>query len=178
MKVGSIIQVKSFSEYTVKVPLDEGDGYVPASKVPSGTYVNIRSGQGSIIGIVTGVRHDIKEEYLPFMSGEKQEIFMPYANDFRSSYLVICGIGNVQGHSVSQRLTFAPVVNDVVETMDNDSIRAFHTSNGKPGFTYYKKLSSEMDSDAICCAIDRLAESMPEYRPILMALKKYTESRA
>jgi hypothetical protein len=178
MKVGSIIQVKSFSEYTVKVPQEEGDGYVPASRVPAGTYVNIKSGQGSIVGIVTGVRHDIKEEYLPFLSEEKHEIFTPYANDFRSSYLVICGIGNVQGGKVSQSLTFAPVVNDVVEMMDDDRIRAFHLSNGKPSFSYYKKISSEIEADTLCCAIDRVADSMPECKPMLMALKKYTECRA
>ncbi len=177
MKVGSVVQVKSFSEYVIRVPLEEGDGYVPASRVPAGTYVNIRSGQGHIVGIVTGIRHDVKEEYLPFLSEEKQEIFTPYANDFRSSYLVIYGIGNVQGSKVTQNLTFAPVVNDVVETMDNDRIRTFHLSNGKPSFSYYKKVSSEIDGDTLCSAIDKVADSMPECKPMLMALKKYTECK-
>ena len=177
MKVGSVVQVKSFSEYVVKVPLEEGDGYVPASKVPAGTYVSIRSSQGQIVGIVTGVRHDVKEEYLPFLSEEKQEIFTPYANDFRSSYLMIRGIGNVLAGKALQNLAFAPVVNDVAELMDNDGIRAFHSQNGKPSFTYYRRISSDIDADTLCCAIDRVSESMPECRPLLTALKKYTECR-
>lgn len=178
MKVGSVVQVKSFSEYVIKVPLEGGDGYVPAAKVPSGTYVSIRSGQGKIVGIITGVRHDVKEEYLPFLSEEKQDIFTPYANDFKSSYLMVYGIGHIQEGKVSQSLTFAPVVNDVAELMDSDGIRAFHILNGKPGFSYYRRISSEVDADTLCSAIDRVSESMPECRPLLAALKKYTECRS
>jgi hypothetical protein len=177
MKVGSIVQVSSFSEYTVKVPLEENDGYVPASGVPAGTYVSIRSAHGTIVGIVTGIRHEIKEEYLPFLSGQKQDIFAPYVNDYRSSYLIIRGIGNIQNNIASQSLTFAPVVNDVAEVMDGDSIKAFHCSDGKPSFSYYKKISSDIDADTVCCAIDHIAEAMPECKPMLAALKKYTECR-
>ena len=177
MKVGSVVQVKSFSEYVVKVPLEEGDGYVSASKIPAGTYVAIRSSQGQTVGIVTGVRHDVKEEYLPFLSEEKQEIFTPYANDFRSSYLIIRGIGNIQAAKPLQSLMFAPVVNDVAELMDNDDIRAFHSQNGKPSFTYYRRIASDIDADTLCGAMDRVSESMPECKPLITALKKYTECR-
>lgn len=177
MKVGSIVQVRSFSEYMVKVPLEKNDGYVPASMIPAGTYVSIKSAHGQVIGIVTGIKHDIKEEYLPFLSEEKQEVFAPYVNDFRSSYLVVRGVGNVQNNKASQSLAFAPVVNDMVETMDKESIRAFHFFNGKHSFSYYKKLSSEVDAATLCCAIDHLADAMPECRPMLAALKKYTERK-
>ena len=178
MKVGSVVQVKSFSEYVIKVPLEEGDGYVPASKVQAGTYVTIKSSQGKVVGIVKDVRHDVKEEYLPFLSGEKQEIFTPYSNDFRSSYLIIQGIGNIQVDKAVQSLEFAPIVNDVVELMSSDGIRAFHSINGKPSFTYYRKIASEVDADTLCRAIDRLSESMPECKPLLMAMKKYTECKS
>jgi|GEM_PF-4656761 len=176
MKVGSIIQVRSFTEYMAKVPLEEGDGYVPASRVPAGTYVKIKTGQGQVVGIVTCIRHDIKEEYLPFLSENKQDIFVPYANDFRSSYLVIWGIGNIQGGKTLQTLTFAPVVNDVAEIMDKEDIRAFHYPNGRPSFSYYKRISSELDPGTVCSAIDLVADSIPECKPMLIALKKYTES--
>jgi hypothetical protein len=178
LKVGSVVQVKSFSEYVVKVPLEEGDGYVSASKVPAGTYVTIRSGQGHIVGIVTGVRHDVKEEYLPFLSEEKQEIFTPYSNDFRSSYLLIQGIGNVRDGKALQSLDFAPIVNDTVELMSNDGIRAFHMPNGRPSFSYYRKLSSVLEADTLCCAIDHVAMAVPECKPLLGALKKHTENKA
>jgi hypothetical protein len=178
LKVGSIVQVRSFSEYTVKVPLDENDGYVPASKVPAGTYVSIRSTSGAVVGIVTNVQHDIKEEYLPFLSDEKQDVFVPYINDYRSSYLAIRGIGNVQDDKASQSLSFAPAVNDVVDIMDKDEIRAFHLFNGKPSFSYYKKISSEIDAATLCHAIDHVAEAVPECRPMLAVLKKYTECKA
>ena len=162
MKVGSIVQVKSFSEYTVKVPAEENDGYVPASKVPAGTFVSIRTAQGSVVGIVTGVQHEIREDVLPFLSEEKQEVFAPYMNDYRSSYLVIYGIGNMQGTRPVQSLAFAPVVNDVVELMSREDIRAFHTPGGRPSFSYYRKLSSALDPDTLCCAIDRVSEAVPE----------------
>lgn len=178
MKVGTVIQVRSFSEYLVKAPLEECDGYVAASSVPVGTYVSIKSAQGSIIGIVTGVQHDIKEEYLPFLSEEKREVFIPYVNDYRSSYLIIKGIGNVQDGKAFQSLSFAPMVNDVAEMMSRDSVRAFHMPNGKPSFSYYRKLSSGLDPAIMSAIIDRLAEAIPESRPMLASLKKYTERQA
>ncbi len=178
MKVGSIVQVRSFSEYTVKVPLEENDGYVPVSMVPAGAYVSIGSAPGRVIGIVTGVRHDIKEEYLPFLPGEKQDVFVPYVNDFRNSYLDVVGVGNVQNDKVLQRLDFAPAVNDVVEVMDADALRAFHMPGGRPGFSYYKNISSRIDPAILCLAMDRIAEALPEGRPMLAALKKYTERKA
>lgn len=178
MKVGSIVQVRSFSEYTVKIPLEENDGYVPVSMVPAGTYVSIRSALGLVVGIVTGVRHDIKEEYLPYLSEQKQEVFVPYVNDFRNSYLDITGIGNVQSDKASQNLSYAPAVNDVVELMDKDAIRAFHMPGGKPGFSYYKSVSSKLDPAIMCLAIDWVSESLPECRPMLAAIKKYTERKA
>ncbi len=178
MKVGSIVQVRSFSEYTVKIPLEENEGYMPISEIPAGTYVAIKSAPGQIVGLVTGVRHEIKEEYLPFLSEEKQEVFRPYINDYRSSYLDIKGIGNLQKNKVSQSLTFAPLVNDVVEIMDMNAIKAFHIPGNKPSFSYYKKISSEIDADTLCHAIDQIMESIPEYRPMLVALKKYTERKA
>lgn len=177
MKVGSIVQVRSFSEYTVKVPLEEDDGYVPVSRIPAGTFVTIRSAPGHVIGIVTGVKHDIKEEFLPFLSGEKQEAFVPYVNDYRSSYIVVKGIGNVRDNKATQSLAFAPVVNDVVEIMDKENIRAFHLSGGKPSFSYYHRVSSEIDPATLCCAIDQAAGALPECRPMLAALKKYTERK-
>ncbi|HTX43956.1 MAG TPA: hypothetical protein VMC61_04445 [Methanocella sp.] len=178
MKVGSIVQVRSFSDYTAKVPLEENDGYVPAGKVPTGTYVSIRTAQGTVVGIVTGVQHEIKEDVLPFLSEEKREVFTPYVNDYRSSYLAIYGIGNLYDGKVLQGLTFAPLVNDVVELMDNESIRAFHTPGGRPSFSYYRKLSSALDAETLCCAMDHVARAVPECKPMLSALKKHTESKA
>lgn len=178
MKVGTVIQVKSFSEYIVKAPLEECDGYVAASCIPAGTYVSVKSAQGSVIGIVAGVQHDIKEEYLPFISEEKREVFIPYVNDYRSSYLMIKGIGNIKDGKAIQSLAFAPVVNDVAEIMDRDGIRAFHMPDGRPSFSYYRKLSSSLEPAIVSVVIDRLAEAIPESRAMLDALKKYTERQA
>ena len=177
MKVGAIVQVKSFCEYVVKVPLEADDGYVPVSRIPAGAYVSIRSNDGYVVGIVTDVRHSIKEDYLPFLSQEKQDIFMPYASDYRSSYLVIRGIGNEHEGTVAQSLTFAPEVNDPVQTMEKDDIKNFHMQDGRPNFSYYKKISMSVDAAAICGAIDMLAESMPECKQMLKALKKHTEAK-
>jgi len=178
LKVGSIVQVKSFSDYVVKVPLEEGDGYVHAAKIPAGTYVSIRTAQGLVVGIVTSVQHEIKEDVLPFLSEEKQEVFAPYVNDYRSSYLAIRGIGNVQGTRVLHSLDYAPTVNDCVELMDREGIRTFHMPGGKASFSYYRKLSSALDPDTLCCVIDNVALAVPECKPMLSALRKHTENKA
>lgn len=178
MKVGSVVQVKSFCDYVVKVPLEADDGYVPVSRIPAGTYVMIRSKEGIVVGIVTDVLHNIKEDYLPFLSQEKQDIFMPYASDYRSSYLVVKGIGNEHGQQISHRLSFAPGVNDPVETMEVEEIRTFHILDGRPSFGYYKKISLDVDATALCGAIDALSGSMPECKQMLKALRKYTEEHA
>ncbi len=177
MKVGSIVQVKSFCDYIVKVPLEADDGYVPVSRIPAGTYVSVRSKDGYIIGIVIDVLHTVKEDYLPFMSQEKQEIFMPYASDYRSSYLIIKGVGNMQNGKSIQQLEFAPEVNDPVDMMTKEAIREFHLHDGKPSFTYYKTISMSVQATAICGAIKVLADSMPECQSMLKALKKYTEGK-
>lgn len=178
MKVGSIVQVKSFCDYVVKVPLEADEGYMPVSRIPAGTYVSIRSKDGYIVGIITDVLHMVKEDYLPFMSQEKQEIFMPYASDYRSSYLIIKGVGNMQSGRSIQQLTFAPEVNDPVDIMTKDAIREFHLHDGRPCFTYYRKLLTSVQATALCGAIDALTDSMPECKSMLKALKKYTEGKA
>lgn len=179
MKVGSVAQVKSFSDYIIKVPIESDEGYIPVSKIPLGSYVIIESCEGGVVGIVTDVLHSIKEDYLPYLSEEKQEVFLPYATDFRSSYLKVKGIGNMQNGVPCQELIFAPRINDTVKLMEARDIRAFHIINGgKAGFTYYKRLSETIDPVVFCEAIGRVADSMPECGPILRALKKYTENKA
>ena len=160
------------------MPLEADDGYVPVSRIPAGAYVMIRSKDGYVVGIVTDVRHSIKEDYLPFLAQEKQDIFMPYASDYRSSYLVIRGIGNEHDGKVAQSLTFAPEVNDPVQMMETNDIRMFHIQDGRPSFSYYKKISKSVDRTAVCGAIDVLSDSMPECKQMLKALKKYTEDKA
>ncbi|MCD1295211.1 hypothetical protein CUJ83_09395 [Methanocella sp. CWC-04] len=178
MKVGSVVQVKSFSDYVVKVPVDTDEGYIPVSKVTAGTYVSVSSDDGEIIGIVTDVLHSVKEDYLPFMAGDKQDIFIPYTSDYRNSYLLIKGIGNIQEGNASHSLVFAPRINDPVRIMETAEIRAFHTSgDGKPTFSYYRKLSTSMDPEIVTGAIDRVACAMPECLPLLKALKKHTENQ-
>ena len=178
MKVGTVIQVRSFSEYLVKAPLEECDGYQAVSCIPAGTFLSIGSARGSVIGIVAGIQHDIKEEYLPYISEEKREIFIPYVNDYKSSYLMIKGIGNIKDGKAIQRLAFAPVVNDVAEVMGSEDIRAFHMPGGRPSFSYYRKLSSSLDPSIMSAVIDRLSEAIPESRAMLAALKKYMERQS
>ena len=176
MKLGSIIQVRSFCDYIVKVPIDSGNGYVPVSGIRTGTYVAIQSTPGMVVGIVTDVIHSIKEDYLPYLPEEKQEVFLPYVTDFRSSYLIIKGIGNVTGNVNSHDLSFAPGINDPVRMMDDREIRDFHyNGNGSPGFSYYRRLSASIDPAVVSATIDRLIQSMPECKSMLMALKNYTE---
>lgn len=177
MRVGSIVHVRSFSEYAARVPLEEGDGYVPASRVPAGTFVAVQSSHGTVVGLVTGIQHAIREEFLPFLSGEKQEFFTPYANDYRTSYMAIYGIGSIRGNEIRHSLDAAPLVNDPVELMETAEIRKFHTPDGKPSVSYYRRIYPKVDADALCGALDQVALAVPESRQMLAALKKHAENR-
>ena len=177
MKVGSIVEVKSFCDYKVKVPQDSEDGYIPISRIPAGTFVSITSEEGSVIGIVRDVSHNVKEEYLPFLSQEKQDVFLPYAADFRNSYLDVIGIGNLRDDKPNQSLEFAPRVNDPVEVMEKEAVRNFHMHNGKPCFYYYKKIAATANAETVCGAINELSRNMPECEHMLKALRKYTERK-
>ncbi|OPY30269.1 MAG: hypothetical protein A4E28_00384 [Methanocella sp. PtaU1.Bin125] len=177
MKIGSVVQVRTFSEYVVRTPVDRNDGYVPASGIAPGTYVSIKAQEGRVIGIVTNAIHSVKEDYLPYLPEGKQEVFLPYATDYRSSYLVVTGIGNVQEAGPAYELRFTPGINDLAEVMEPEEIRAFHLCDGKASFAYYRRLSQAVDPATLICAIDNAARAMPECAPMLKALKRLTEKK-
>lgn len=177
MKVGSIVQVRTFSEYVVKTPVDRSDGYMAASSVPPGTYVEIKASEGKVVGIVTNVLHSVKEDYLPYLPEGKQEVFLPYATDYRSSYLVITGIGNLVDGKPAHELAFTPGINDLAETMEREDIKNFHLQGGKASFAYYRRLQKSLDPAILASAIDCAIKAMPECSPMLKALKKLTEKK-
>jgi len=178
LKIGSVVQVRSFAEYVVRVPVDSDSGYVPASSLGIGSYVSIKSSQGSVIGIISDIMHNVKEDVLPYLPQEKQEVFVPYMADFRSSYVVVTGVGCMTGSAPSHAIVFTPAINDVTELMDPAEIKAFHqTGDGKTSFAYYKKLTQSTNSTVASSAIDKACEAMPECSGMLKALKKFTENR-
>jgi hypothetical protein len=177
MKVGTIVQVRAFSEYVVKTPVDRNDGYVAVSSVPPGTYIQIHAGEGKVVGIVTNVLHSVKEEYLPYLPEGKQEVFLPYATDYRSSYLIITGLGNLVDGKPIHELAFTPGINDLAEIMEREDIKAFHLRDGKASFAYYRRLQQSVDPAIIASAIDCATKAMPECSPMLKALKKLTEKK-
>jgi hypothetical protein len=177
MKVGSIVQVRTFSEYVVKTPVDLNDGYLAASGIPPGTYVSVASREGKVVGIVTNVLHSVKEDYLPYLPEGKQEVFLPYATDYRSSYLIITGLGNIVDGKASHELIFTPGINDLTETMEHEDIKAFHMKDGKASFAYYRRLQQSVEPAIVASAIDCAAKAMPECSPMLKALKKLTEKK-
>jgi len=177
MKIGSVVQVRSFAEYVVRVPVEADSGYVPASSLGVGSYVAIKSAQCSVIGVISDVLHNVKEELLPYLPSEKQEIFTPYLADFRSSYVVVTGVGSMTCGRPSHTVTCTPAINDVAELMEPQEIREFHTENGKLGFGYYWKLMQSANPSVAICSLNRVMESMPECSAMLRAMKKYTENR-
>jgi hypothetical protein len=177
MKIGSIVQVRTFSQYVVKTPVDLNDGYLAASVIPPGTYVSVIGRDGKVVGIVTNVLHSVKEEYLPYLPEGKQEVFLPYATDYRSSYLIITGIGNFIDGKPSHKLTFTPDINDLAERMEPEDIRAFHLQGGKASFAYYRQLQLSVEPAIVASAIDCAMSAMPECSPMLKALKKLTEKK-
>ncbi len=177
MKIGSIVQVRTFSEYVIKTPVDRNDGYLDVSCIPPGTYVSITTRDGRVVGIVTNVLHSVKEEYLPYLPEGKQEVFLPYATDYRSSYLIVIGIGNFVDDKPSYELAFTPGINDLAEKMETEDVRAFHVHDGKASFAYYRKLQQSVDPAIAAGAIDCAMRAMPECTPMLKALKKMTEKK-
>jgi hypothetical protein len=177
MKIGSIMQVRTFSEYVVKTPVDLNDGYLAASCIPPGTYVSITATDGKVVGIVTNVLHSVKEDYLPYLPEGKQEVFLPYATDYRSSYLIITGIGNFVEGKPTHELAFTPGINDLAETMEREDIKAFHLRDGKASFAYYRRLQQSVNPAIVASAIDCAVKAMPECSPMLKALKKLTEKK-
>ncbi|HUL62500.1 MAG TPA: hypothetical protein VLT35_05510 [Methanocella sp.] len=177
MKVGSVVQVRTFSEYVIKTPVDRNDGYVAASSVPPGTYVSIKASEGEVVGIVTNVLHSVKEDYLPYLPEGKQEVFLPYATDYRSSYLIVTGIGSLARGRPSHELAFAPGINDLAETMEPEEIKAFHLRDGRASFAYYRRLQKSVDPATLASAIDCAIRAMPDCAPMLKALKKLTERK-
>ena len=177
MKIGSIVQVRTFSEYVVRTPVDPSDGYVAASSVPQGTYVSISAREGKVVGIVTNVLHNVREDYLPYLPEGKQEVFLPYATDYRSSYLVVAGVGNMIDGRPAYELSFTPGINDLAETMGPEDIRAFHHQDGKASFAYYRRLQQSLDPAILASAIDCAIRAMPECSPMLKALKKLAERK-
>jgi hypothetical protein len=177
MKIGSIVQVRTFSEYVVKTPVDLNDGYLAASGIPPGTYVSVAAREGKVVGIVTNVLHSVKEDYLPYLPEGKQEVFLPYATDYRSSYLIITGIGNFVDSKPAHELTFTPGINDLAEKMEAEDIRAFHVQDSKASFGYYRRLQQSVDPAVVASAIDCAMKAMPECSSMLKALKKLTERK-
>lgn len=177
MKIGSIVQVRTFSQYVVKTPVDLNDGYLAASAIPPGTYVSVSARDGKVVGIVTNVLHSVKEEYLPYLPEGKQEVFLPYATDYRSSYLIITGIGNLVDGKPSHELAFTPDINDLAVRMEPDDIKSFHMHDGKASFAYYRRLQQSVEPAIVASAIDCVTKAMPECSPMLKALKKLTEKK-
>jgi len=177
LKIGSVVQVRSFTEYVVRVPVEADSGHVPASSLGVGSYVSIKSAQCLVIGVISNVLHNVKEELLPYLPGEKQEVFTPYLADFRSSYIIVTGVGSITCGRPSHTITCTPAIDDVAELMELQDIREFHTENGKPGFGYYRRLIRSADPAVATCSLDKAMEAMPECSKMLKALKKYTENR-
>jgi hypothetical protein len=177
MKIGSVVQVRTFSEYIVKAPVDASDGYMPVAQVPVGTYVAIRTGHGTLVGLVSDVVHNVKEDYLPFLPQGKQEVFLPYASDYRSSYIAVTGIGAVADGVPAQALTFTPGIGDLAEVMGPGEIRAFHTVGGRASLSYYRRLQQSVSPGVIAGAMDLASQAMPECAPMLKALKRHAERK-
>lgn len=178
MKIGSVVQVRSFAEYVIRVPVDGDSGYIPASSLGIGSYVTIKAAQGSVVGVVCDILHNVKEDVLPYLPQEKQEVFLPYMADFRSSYVVVTGIGCMRTcANPAHSIVFTPAINDVAELMEPEEIKAFHMENGKASFGYYKKLTQSANPAVAASAIDKVSEAMPECASMLKALKKFTENR-
>ncbi len=74
MRLGDIIHVASADTYTVKL-CDENCGFF-------GQFISISTSDATIIGVVTGVSHSVKDDMVGYLSQDKKVKYQPYFVDY------------------------------------------------------------------------------------------------
>ena len=170
MRLGDIIHVASADTYTVRLG-DENQGF-------AGQFVSISTSDATIIGVVTGVSHSVKEDMVGYLSQDKKIKYQPYIEDYKNSYCTVHGLGTLSnddggGGGAAYVIERSPHIDDPVNPASPDEIVRFHTAGGRPCAPYLHSLKDRLQSPVILKMIDETQDAVPESENMLNLVRKY-----
>jgi len=167
MRLGDIIHVASADTYTVKLG-DENSGF-------AGQFVSISTSGTTIIGVVTGVAHSVKEDMVGYLSQDKKIKYQPYIEDYKNSYCTVHGLGTLSdgGGGAVYAIGRSPHIDDPVNPASPDEIVRFHTAGKRPCAPYLHNLKDQLQSHVILKMIDEIRDAVPESEKLLNLIRKY-----
>jgi len=168
MRLGDIIHVASADTYTVKL-CDENSGF-------AGQFVSVSMSDATIIGVVTGVSHSVKEDMVGYISQDKKIKYQPYIEDYKNSYCTVHGLGTLSdggGNGVVYAIDRSPHIDDPVKPASLDELVRFHTAGKRPCAPYLYDLKDRLQSPVILKMIDEIRDAVPESEKMLDLVRKY-----
>ncbi len=168
MQLGDIIHVASADTYTVKLG-DENGGF-------AGQFVLIPTSDATIIGVVTGVSHSVKEDMVGYLSQDKKIKYQPYIEDYKNSYCTVHGLGTLSDGGVGgtvYAIDRSPHIDDPVKPASPDEIVRFHTVGGRLCAPYLHDLKDRLQSYVILKMLDEIRDAVPESEKMLDIIRKY-----
>jgi hypothetical protein len=169
MRLGDIIHVASADTYTVKL-CDEDSGF-------AGQFVSISTSGATIIGVVAGVSHSVKEDMVGYLSQDKKIKYQPYIEDYKNSYCTVHGLGALLdgggGGGAVYAIDRSPHIDDPVKPASSDEVVRFHTAGKRPCAPYLHDLKDRLQSPVILKMIDEIRDAVPESEKMLDLVRKY-----
>ncbi len=168
MALGDIIRVENANTYLVKIPPD-------AQKERIGRFVKIKKDDGIIVGVIKNIMHSVREDLIPYIEPDMQPKYAPFNEDFRNSYYVIFGLGQIQNGIARYDIDSPPDVRDNIEILSPDELKEFHIINGKPSIAYFNSKRDELPKNVLLGMADQVEAQYPECRAMFRLIRKYIQ---
>lgn len=167
MVLGDIIRVEDANTYIVKIPPD-------ARKERIGRFVKIKKDDRIIVGVIKNITHSIREDLIPYIEPAMQPKYAPFNEDFRNSYYVIFGLGQMQNGIARYAIDSPPDVRDNIEILSTNELKEFHTVNGKPSIAYFNS-NRELPKNVLLGMADQIEAQYPDCSAMFKLVRKYIE---
>ncbi|MBU4373353.1 MAG: hypothetical protein KKD69_06815 [Euryarchaeota archaeon] len=168
MVLGDIIRVEDANTYIAKIPPD-------AKKERIGRFVKIKKDDRIIVGVIKNIMHSIREDLIPYIEPDMQPKYAPFNEDFRNSYYVIHGLGQMQNGIAKYDVDSPPDVRDNIEILSLDELKEFHTINGKPSIAYFHSNRDALPRNVLLGMAEQVEAQYPECRAMFKLVRKYIE---
>lgn len=168
MILGDIIRVEDANTYLVKIPPE-------AQKERIGRFVKIKKDDRMIVGVIKNITHSIREDLIPYIEPDMQPKYAPFNEDFRNSYYIVHGLGEIRNGIVKYDLDFPPDVRDSIEILSPAELKEFHTIDGKPSIAYFHANSGSLEKNVLLSMADQVEAQYPECKAMLRLVRKYIE---
>lgn len=166
MALGDIIRVEDAYTYLAKIPPESRKEHI-------GKFVKIRKKNEIIVGVIKNITHSVREDLIPYMEPGMQPKYAPFNEDFRDSFYVIRGIGNIRNGVVKYEIDSPPDVRDRIESVGPEELKEFHTINGKPSIAYFHASRDALDRNVLMHMIDQIETQYPECSAKFRLVRKY-----